>query len=91
MARTVIDVEVLDERTAKTVFGKHAFHNAEEKGVHAGFKVLVVRLLDKHFGSELALTAGIAGVVEIDFVGQFFTGEHDFVGVNDDDIVTTFN
>ena len=59
--------------------------------MHAGFEVLVVRFLDEHFRGELALTAGIAGVVEIDFVGQFFACEHDFVGVNDDNVVATFN
>ena len=87
MARTVVDVEVLDELTSETVFGKHAFHNAKEKRVHACFEVLVVRFLDEHFGCELALTAGIACVVEVDLVGEFFTGKNDFVSVNDDDVV----
>lgn len=85
---TVVHVHVFDKATAKTVLGKHTFHNAHEQGVDAGFDVFVVALFDEHFGSQLALTAGIAGVVQINLVSKFFTGKNHFVCVDDDYIVT---
>ena len=91
MARTIVDVDVLDETASESVFGEHAFHNTKEEGMHAGFEVLVVRFFHKHFGSELALTAGIAGVVEIDFVSQLFACEDNFISINDDYIVAALN
>ena len=87
MVGAVVDVHVLDKATADAVFGEHALHHADEQGVHAGLEVLVERFLHQHFGSQLALAAGIAGVVEVDVVGHLFTGEDDLVGVDDDYIV----
>lgn len=87
MVSTVVDVEVLDELTSEAVFGEHTLHHAEEEGVHTGLEVFVVRLLHEHFGGLLTLAAGVAGVVKIDFVGHLGAGHHDFVGIDDDDMV----
>ena len=91
MLGAVVDVEVVDEFASETVFGEHAFHNAKEQGVLACLDVLVERFLHQTFGSELTLTAGISGEVEVDAVGPFFAGELHFVGVDDDYIVATFH
>jgi len=67
VVRTVVHVHVLDEATADTVLGEHTFHNVHEQGVHTLFLiVLFERFLHEHFGSSLALTAGIAGVARKD-------------------------
>lgn len=87
MVGAVVDVHVLDDAASETVFGKHTFHHTDKEGVHAGFDVLVERFFHEHFGSELALTAGITGEVEIDFVSHLFACEDNFVGVDDDDVV----
>ena len=84
-------MHVLDEAAAQTVLGQHALHHADEQGVHAGLHMLVEALLDEYLGSELALTAGIAGVVEIDTVGHLFTGEAYLLGVDDDNIVAALH
>ena len=89
MTFAVVDIHVLDDCTAETVFGKHALHNLDEEGVVAGLDVLVVRLLHQHFGGRYALTAGIAGVAEVFAVCPLLTGETDFVGVDDDNVVAT--
>lgn len=86
---TVVNMEVADEATTETVFGEHTLDGTKIEGVHAGFDVLVERLLHQTFGSGFALTAGITGVAEVDLVGHLFAGKNDFVGVDDDDIVTT--
>ena len=91
MVRAVVDVHILDELTAEAVFGKHTLHHVEEEGVHAGFEVLVVRFLHQHFGGRLALTAGVAGVTKIDFIGHLIAGEDDLVGVDDDDVVAALH
>ena len=91
MARSVVDVEVFEDAAAKSVLGKHTFHDTKEEGVHTRFEVLVVRFLHKHFGGKFALTTGITCVVEIDFVGCFFAGKNDFVSVDDDYVVATFD
>lgn len=57
----------------------------------AGLEMLVERLLHQHFGGELALSAGIACVVEVDLVGPFLAGEDYLVGIDDDDVVAAFN
>ena len=90
MLRSVVHVEVLDELAAQTVFGEHAFYHADVEGVHTGLEVLVEGFLHEHFGGKLALTAGVAGVVEINFVSQLFACEDNFVCINDDDIVAAF-
>lgn len=89
MLRTVVHVHVLDEATAKTVLGEHAFHHMNKQGVNAGLEVLVEGLLHEHFGSGFTLTTGIAGEREIHMVGHLLAGEFHLVGVNDDHIVTT--
>lgn len=87
MVGTVVDVEVLDELTSETVFGKHALHDAEVEGVHTRFEVLVEGFLHQYLGSFHTLSAGIAGVAEVDFVGHLVAGHDDFVGIDDDHIV----
>lgn len=87
MVGAVVDVHVLDETAAKTVLGQHAFHDTDEQRVHAGLEMLVERFAHQYLGGELTLTAGIAGVVEIDVVGHLFAGENHFVGVDDDHVV----
>lgn len=87
MVGTIVHVHVLDKATAKTVLGEHAFHNANKEGVNSSFDVLVEAFLDEDFGCEFALTAGISGVVQINLVSKFFTGDDDFVCVDDDNVV----
>ncbi len=91
MLRTVVNIHIVDELAAKTVLGEHAFHHMEEQGVLAGLDVLVERLLHQAFGSGLALTAGIAGVGQIDAVGPLVAGELHFVGVDDDHVVAALH
>lgn len=59
--------------------------------MHTFFKVLVVTLFHKDLGSELTLTAGVTGVVEVNPVCHFLAGKTNFVGVDDDDIIATFH
>ena len=87
MSRAVVNVHIFDKLTAKTVLGEHTFENTKEQGVHTGFEVLVVGFLHKHFGGLLALTAGIAGLVQVNLVGHLAAGENHFVGVDNDDVV----
>ncbi len=91
MLRTVVHVHVLDEAPAKTVLGEHAFHHTDEEGMHAGLDVLVEALFHENLGGELTLTAGIAGVVEVDAVGHLFAGKAHLVGVDDDNVVAAFH
>lgn len=91
VSRTVVDVHVLDEATAETVFGEHSLHNADEEGVHTGLEVLVEALLHEDLGGELALAAGIAGEVEVDAVGHLLAGEAYLVGVDDDYVVSALD
>lgn len=88
---TIVDVHVLNESATQTIFGEHTFHDADEEGVHAGLDVLVERFLHQDLGSEFTLTAGITGIVQIDFVGELLAGEYNLVGVDDDDIVTALH
>lgn len=87
MLGAVVDVHVLDDGTAETVLGKHAFHHFDEEGVIAGLEVLVHRLLLEINGSEDALATGIAGEAEVLAVGPFLAGELHLVGIDDDYIV----
>lgn len=87
----VVNVHIADELATKTILGEHAFHHTHEQGVHTGFDVLVERLLHELLGSQFFLTAGIAGVVKIDVVSHLFAGENNFVGIDDDYIVTALN
>ena len=92
VVRTVVHVHVLNEATADTVLGEHTLHNVHEQGVHTLFLiVLLERFLHEHFGSGLALTAGIAGVAEIYTVGHLLAGENNLVGVDDDYIVAALH
>ena len=84
---TVVHVHVLNEATADAVLGEHAFEHTEEQGVHTGFEVLVEGFLHEHFGSEFALTAGVAGEVEVDAVGELFAGEGNLFSVDDYNVV----
>jgi hypothetical protein len=86
---SVVNVEVLDELTTKTVLGKHTLDNAEVQGVHTRFEVLVEGFLHQNLGSLLALTTGIAGVVQVNLVGHLVAGKLNFVGIDDDNIVAT--
>lgn len=87
---TVVDVNVLDELTAETVFGEHTLENTEVEGVHTRFEVFVKRLFHQHLGSLLTLTAGVAGVVKVNLVCHLAAGHDDLVGVDDDDVVAAF-
>ena len=88
MRRSVIDVHILYQTTAETVFGKHTLHHLNIKGIVTGFEMLVERLLEENLGSGRTLSAGIAGVREVLAVGPLVAGELHFVGVDDDDVVT---
>ncbi len=91
MARTVVDVHVLDESASDAVLGKHALHHFDEQGVDAGLEVLVEALLHEHLRCGLALAAGIAGVAQVDAVGHLLAGEANLVGVDDDHVVAAFH
>lgn len=88
---TVVNVHVVDDLATQTVFGKHTFHHTVEQGVFAGFEVFVEALFHEHFGGQFFLAAGITGEGVIDVVGHLFAGENNFVGINDDNVVATFN
>lgn len=83
-------MHVAEQLTAEAVFGKHALHHLYEKGIDAGFEMLVVGFFHKDFGSRYALSAGIACVTEILTVGHFFTGEDNLVSIDDNHIVAAF-
>lgn len=91
MAGTVVNVHILNDATSETVLGEHTLHDLVKQRVDAGFEVLVVRFLDEHFGSCLALSAGIAGVAEIDAICQLISGETYLVGIDDDYVVATIH
>lgn len=92
MVRTVVYVHVLDETTTETVLGEHTFHDTHEQRMHTfALIVLFERFLHEHFGGSLALTAGIAGVVEINTVGHLLAGENNLIGVDDDYIVAALH
>lgn len=88
---SVVHVHVLNDATAETVFGKHTFHHMDEEGVHTGLEVLVERLFHEYLRGSNALTAGIAGVAEIFVIGHLFAGKHDFVSIDDDNIVAALD
>lgn len=87
MLRSVVDMDVGKQGTTHAILGQHAFEYAQEQGVFAGLDVLVVRLFHQDLGCSLTLTAGIAGVVEIDAVCHLLAGQDNLVGVDDDYIV----
>lgn len=89
MICAVINVHVLDEGASEFGFGKHAFHDLDKEGVITGLDVFVERFFLEHLGGSNALAAGIAGVAKIFAVGPFFTGQADFVGVDDDNVRAT--
>ena len=41
MLGTIVNVHILDNGTAKAVFGEHSFYNLDEQGVVASLEVLV--------------------------------------------------
>lgn len=87
---TIVHVHVLNDASAKTVLGEHTFHYMNEQGVHAGLEVFVEGFLHQYLWGSNALTAGIACVAEVLVIGPFFACEDNFVGIDDDDIVSTF-
>ena len=87
MVGTIVHEEVVDQSTTEAIFGKHAFHRVEIKGVLACLQMGVERLFHQQFGCEDALTAGIAGVCKHFAVGPLVAGETHFVGVNNDYVV----
>lgn len=88
---TIVNVHVFNDGTAHAVFGEHTFHHFGEEGMVAGFDVLVQRLLHHDFGSSRALSAGIAGVLEVFTVSPFLAGEANLVGVDDNHVVAAFH
>lgn len=88
MLRTVVNVHVFDDATSETVLGEHAFYNLCEQGVEAGLDVLVERLLLEKLRSGDALSAGISGIAEVFAVSPLVAGQTNFVGIDDDDVVT---
>lgn len=91
MLRAVIYMHVLDDASSQTVFGKHTLHNLYKQGVITGFEMLVERLLHHDFRSSDTLSAGISGVRKIFTVKPLLAGQTHFVGIDDDNIVTTFH
>ena len=84
-------MHVLDDAATKTVLGKHTLYHLDEEGVVAGLDVLVEGLLHHDLGGRYTLSAGIAGVVVVNAVCPLVAGELNLVGVDDDDVVTTFH
>ena len=78
---TLVHVEVVEELSTQTVLGEHALHYAAEEFVSA------VGLSHDGSGSVLALSAGVAGVSEVNTIGPLLAGEADLVGIDDDDVV----
>ena len=91
MVGAIVHVQILDEFTAKTVLGEHAFYYTEVEGVHAGFEVLVVGFFHQHFGGELALTAGVSLLIVINAVCHLITCKHALFGIDDNHIVAALN
>ena len=87
MLGAVVHVHILNDGTAETVLGKHAFHHFDEEWVIAGLEVLVHRLFLEVDRSEDALATGIAGEAGVGAVGPFLAGELHFIGVDDDYVV----
>ena len=77
------DVQVVDELVAETVFGEHSLDHFAEQTVSALFKHLR--------GSHFALSAGEACVAYIDAAVPLVACHTDFVGIDNDNIVTTID
>lgn len=80
MLGTGIDVQVAVQGVAQTIFRKHAtdgvFKNA-------------LGMAGEHLGRcGLALTAGVAGIALVDFVGHLLASENNLLGIDNDDVVT---
>ena len=73
-------MKVTIELVAQSVLREHASHSVfdDTDGVSA----------EELTGRLMTLTARIAGVVGVNLVGHLLAGETDFLGVDDDDIVT---
>ncbi len=91
MVGTIEHVHILNQTATKTVFGKHAFHNLDEEGVHTGLDVFVERFLHEDLSIGVTLTAGIAGVRKIFAVCPFFASENHFVGIDNDYVVAALH
>ena len=78
-----IDVEVAEQLVAQTVLGEHAFHHLTEEAILAfGLEAC---------GCRLTLSAGVSGVTQIHAIVPLIAGQNDFVGINDDDVVSAIN
>ncbi len=91
MIRTIVHMHITYYAATETVLRQHTFHHLDKQGVITGLDALVKRLLEKHLRCGNALPARIAGVRKILAVGHFFTCEHDFVGIDNDYIVTALH
>ena len=91
MLGAIVHMQVLDEFAPQTVLGKHTLYHTDVQRMHTGLEVFVERFFHQHFGGELTLTAGVAGVGVIDAVGHLVAGEHALVGVDDDHVVAALH
>lgn len=84
MLRAVVDLELAHLSAAEAGVWNHAFHGAlhDDFGATAAADVL---------WSLNLLTADVAGVAGVDLLGLLGSGEAGFVGVDDDDEVTSID
>ena len=78
-----IYIEVAEQLVAQTILGQHAFHHFTEEAI--------LTLGHKACGSYLALSAGISGVTQINAIVPFVASQNDFVGIDNDNVVSTIN
>lgn len=72
-----IDFHLEQLLVAQRVVRQHAFHRALDHQLGFAFQ---------HVDKQLfAQAAGIAGEMRVGFPSRFFAGEHDFIGIDDDD------
>lgn len=83
MLRAGIYIEVAEQFVAQAILRQHALHDFTEEAILA-------------FGHEacgrcLALSAGVAGVAQIDAICPLIAGHTDLLGIDHDDIVPTID
>ena len=83
MLGTLIDKEVVEQRTTKGTLGQHTLHSVLQNTLYTE------RLLAELSGSVETLTTGIARVAGIDLVSLFLTSEYHLLCIDDDNVVTT--